>query len=213
MNLSHAFARIVALLSLALLNSIAAAASLTVQVTDLVGMALPDAVVYAEPVVAQAAPKAKRMVEVEQKGRKFSPLVTVIQSGTEVSFPNNDTVRHHVYSFSPAKIFDIKLYAAGQPGNPGPFDKAGTVVVGCNIHDQMVAYIHVVNTPWFAKTDAGGKVRIEGLPAGKYTLKAWHYNQPSGTPIAEQALTFGAGDESAAFKIKIINKVAPAAGY
>ena len=213
MNISHAFARFAALPMLGLLHSIAAAASLSAQVSDPVGLALANAVVYAEPTASAPMPKSRKAVEVEQKGRKFSPLVTVIQTGTEVSFPNNDTVRHHVYSFSPAKIFDIKLYAAGEPGKPGPFDKAGTVVVGCNIHDQMVAYIHVVNTPWFAKTDASGAARIEGLPAGSYVLKAWHYNQPSGAPIAEQALTVGAGDQSAAFRIKVINKVVPAAGY
>lgn len=147
-------------------------------------------------------PRPHRTVEIAQKGRKFIPLVTVIQAGTDISFPNNDTVRHHVYSLSPAKVFELKLYS-GTPGNPVTFDKAGTVVLGCNIHDTMVAYIQVVNTPWFAKTDASGKARIEGLPTGKFQLKAWHYNLPAGAPVAEQPLSVSADDASASFKLSV----------
>jgi plastocyanin len=176
------------------------AASLTVTVSDAAGQPLADAAVYAEPASGQAVPKASKTGEIEQKGRKFIPLVSVVQAGTSVSFPNNDTVRHHVYSFSPAKVFDIKLYS-GQPANPIVFDKPGTVVLGCNIHDQMLAYIHVVPTPWFAKTDATGKAVIEGIPPGKYQLKAWHYGLPPTAPIPEQATTVTGGDLSASFKL------------
>lgn len=179
----------------------AVAASLAIQVSDGSGQPSADAVVYAEP-VAGTPPKALRAVQIEQKGRKFLPLVTVIQTGTEITFPNNDTVRHHVYSFSPSKVFDIKLYS-GIPVSPVLFDKPGTVVLGCNIHDQMLAYIHVVGTPYFAKTDAAGKARLDGLPPGKYVLKAWHYNLAAGTPVAEQALTLSAADASASFKLNL----------
>ena len=202
MNFHISAARAIAMLSLALLASIACAASLTVQVSDASGQPLADAAVYAEPVSGQALPKPVHTTEIEQKGRRFSPLVTVVQTGTEVSFPNNDTVRHHVYSFSPAKIFDIKLYS-GVPGKPILFDKPGTVVVGCNIHDKMVAYIHVVSTPYFAKTDASGKAILDGLTAGKYSLKAWHFNLPAGAPIPEQALTFSGTDAAATFKLDV----------
>ena len=184
------------------------AASLTVQVTDASGQPLADAAVYAEPAAGQAVSKAAKAGEIEQKGRKFIPLVSVVQVGTAVSFPNNDTVRHQVYSFSPAKVFDIKLYS-GQPANPVVFDKPGTVVLGCNIHDQMLAYVHVVPTPWFAKTDASGKAVIEGVPAGKYTLKAWHYGLPASAPISEQAANLTGGDLSASFKLNA--KASPAA--
>lgn len=176
------------------------AAALTVQVLDAGGQALPDAVVYAEPASGQPAPRLNKIVEIEQKGRKFIPAVTVIQAGTSIAFPNNDTVRHHVYSFSPAKVFDLKLYT-GQPENPVSFDKAGTVVIGCNIHDQMIAYIHIVPTPYFAKTDASGKARIEGLTSGKYQLKAWHFGLPAPVQIPEQALTMSANDSTASFKL------------
>lgn len=181
-------------------GQLALASSLSAHVTDAAGQPLADAVVYAEPLSGQAAPKQRRTVEIEQKGRKFIPLVTVIQTGTDVSFPNNDTVRHHVYSLSQAKVFELKLYS-GTPGKPVTFDKPGTVVLGCNIHDTMVAYIQVVNTPWFAKTDAAGRARIDGLPAGKYQLKAWHFNLPAGAQPSEQPLTAAADDASALFKL------------
>lgn len=203
MNVHLAFLRAAALSALALIQSVAAAGILTVKVSDGAGAALADVGVYAEPAAAPAPWKTRPKAEIEQKGRKFSPLVSIVQTGTEISFPNNDTVRHHVYSFSPAKIFDIKLYAAGTPGNPGPFDQAGTVVVGCNIHDQMVAYIHVVNTPYFAKTDAAGQARISGLPPGKYVLKAWHYNLGHGVAIPEQALNIADAEATATFKLNV----------
>lgn len=121
------------------------------------------------------------------------PLMTVIQTGSEISFPNNDTVRHHVYSFSATKPFELKLYS-GTPGTPVLFDKPGTVILGCNIHDQMVSYIQVVNTPHFGKTDEAGKVRIGELPAGKYRLRAWHYQLPTSAPATETEVSVARAD-------------------
>jgi hypothetical protein len=89
-----------------------------------------------------------------------------------VSFPNFDTVRHHVYSFSATKTFDIKLYA-GTPANPVVFDKPGVATLGCNIHDRMSAHIVVVDTPLFASSDAAGAARFD-LPAGDHVLLFWH---------------------------------------
>ncbi|MBC7501137.1 MAG: methylamine utilization protein [Herminiimonas sp.] len=187
-----------------IVSEAACAVSLNIQVTDAAGLPLADTVVYAEALSAQSLQKPARSAEIEQKGRKFMPLVSVVQTGTDVSFPNNDTVRHHVYSFSPAKTFDIKLYS-GVPGNPVLLDKAGTVVVGCNIHDQMVAYIHVVSTPFFAKTDAAGKARLTGLAAGNYKLKAWYYTAPATTSVPEQVIAITVADLSASFKINAKN--------
>ncbi|HYD79835.1 MAG TPA: methylamine utilization protein [Paucimonas sp.] len=182
----------------------ALAASVSVQVTNAAGQPLADAAVYAEPLSGQAVPKPNKMLEIEQKGRKFLPLVSVVQAGTDISFPNNDTVRHHVYSLSPTKVFELKLYS-GTPGKPVNFEKPGTVVLGCNIHDTMVAYIHIVNTPWFAKTDAAGRAKLEGLPPGKYQLKAWHFNLPLGAQAAEQPLSLAADDGSASFRLNTKN--------
>jgi plastocyanin len=183
-----------------LMVGVVSASSISIQVTNSTGQPLVDAVVYAEPLSGQAAPRSQRTTEIEQKGKKFLPMVTVIQTGGEISFPNHDTVRHHVYSFSPAKTFELPLYA-GVPGTPITFDKAGTVVVGCNIHDRMVAYIHVVNTPYFGKTDAEGKVKLDGLVAGKYQLSAWYFGLPTGAPIPEQPITLTSGDTTASFKL------------
>ena len=173
----------------------ASAATLSVQVADAAGKPLQDAAVYAEPVAPTPGGKTKG-TEIEQKSRKFMPVMTVVQTGTEIGFPNNDTVRHHVYSFSPAKPFELKLYS-GTPGTPILFDKPGTVVIGCNIHDQMVAYIQVVNTPHFGKTDQSGKVSIADLGPGKYKLKAWHYRLPPAAPPVETEITVAKTDMSA----------------
>lgn len=166
-----------------ILSGASFAASLDVDVRDAHGNALADAAIYVESLTG-TLPTRPRPAEIEQKNRKFMPLMTVIQTGSEIAFPNNDTVRHHVYSFSPAKPFELKLYS-GTPSSPVLFNKAGTVVIGCNIHDRMVAYIQVVNTPYFAKTNETGKVRINDLPAGKYRLRAWHSQLLSGATMPE----------------------------
>nr|WP_307188160.1 MULTISPECIES: methylamine utilization protein [unclassified Duganella] len=166
---------------------------------DATGKVLPDTVIYIEAEGGAATGKPGTAL-IEQKGLKFLPLVTVVQTGAMINFPNNDKVRHHIYSFSPAHKFDQKLYS-GQAASPQVFDKAGTVVLGCNIHDKMIAYIKVVDTPYFAKTDGAGAVRIDLPAAGKYVVKAWHYNTVGGaTP--EQVLTVKIGElATAIFKL------------
>lgn len=180
----------------------AGASGIAVQVQDATGKLLSDVVVYAEP-EAGAAPKSAKPGVIEQRGLKFQPLVTVVQTGSLISFPNNDKVRHHIYSFSAPHKFDQKLYS-GEAAAPQLFDKPGVVVLGCNIHDKMLAYVKVVDTPYYAKTDGSGAARIEIPAAGKYTLKAWHYAAVGGT-IAEQQVTVKAGDAlaTAVFKLAI----------
>jgi plastocyanin len=153
---------------------------LNVTVKDDKGNPVPDAAVYAMPKV-KLAPTPPRGAAIEQKDKTFIPLVTVVQVGTPVSFPNHDVVRHHVYSFSPPKPFEIKLYV-GTPVAPIIFDKPGEVVLGCNIHDHMLAYVYVVDTPYFAKTDASGAATIDELPAGDYDLQLWHFAQAAPQP-------------------------------
>ncbi len=157
------------------LPMLATAATLSVQVGDQSSAALSDAVVYAVPVNGKAPARPAPTAIIDQVNRQFTPLVSVVQVGTAVSFPNKDNIRHQVYSFSPAKTFELKLYS-GVPSQPVTFDKPGLVVMGCNIHDRMLAYVQVVDTPWFAKTGADGAARIEGLPAGDYQLHVWRYD-------------------------------------
>ncbi len=190
------------LVSALVLTSGSAAAAVTVQVLDMAGAPVPNAVVYAEPVGGQAVPKAQKQAEIEQKDIKFWPSVTVVQVGTPILFPNHDKVRHHVYSFSPAKTFELKLYA-GVPTNPILFDKPGTVVLGCNIHDQMVAYVQVVNTPYFGKTDMAGRVKLDGLSNGKYTLKAWYFAMSPNAAALEQPLNVQGSDLAATVKLTV----------
>ena len=148
------------------------AAELSLDVLDVAGAPIENAVVYAEPEIK--TPPSEATAIIEQRGRQFNPLVTVVQTGTDIKFPNFDSVRHQVYSFSSAKTFELKLYS-GVPSSPVKFDKAGTVVLGCNIHDFMLAFIQVVDTPYFSKTNKLGKVTLHNLPNGNYKLKTWHY--------------------------------------
>jgi plastocyanin len=171
------------------------AADLTITVTDAAGTPLPDAVVWAEPTGKVSLP-APDSAAIEQKNRQFLPLVSVVQTGASVSFPNRDKVKHHVYSFSPAKTFELKLYS-GIPSTPVVFDKAGTVVLGCNIHDQMLAFIRVVDTPYFALSDSSGKATIANVPNGAYSLKAWHYAQSNENAVFEKPLAVKADDQPA----------------
>lgn len=126
----------------------------------------------------------------DQRNTAFEPGVLAIQAGTRVSFPNSDTVQHQVYSFSPAKPFELPLYA-GTPPAPLHFDRPGVVVVGCNIHDWMIGYIVVLDTPHFARSGADGGVRLD-VPPGRYTLRAWHARLPA-PGIVEQAVEVGPG--------------------
>jgi plastocyanin len=164
----------------------AGAAALEVQVTDAAGRPLDGAVVWIESAAARAAVKPAQNVEIAQQQRRFTPGVSVVPVGTAVAFPNRDTVRHHVYSFSPAKRFELKLYI-GRPENPVLFDRAGIAVLGCNIHDEMVGWVVIVETPWFGRTAADGRVRLD-VPGGAHRLRAWHAELPVGAPAADQAL-------------------------
>jgi plastocyanin len=148
------------------------AAAVEALVLNPAGKPVADAAVVLEP-LAPSHVKVHAAATIEQRNREFLPYVTVVQTGTAIDFPNNDTTRHHVYSFSPPKQFEIKLYA-GKPGQPIVFDKPGEVVIGCNIHDWMEAYVLVVDSPWFAKTAADGKAVIANVPPGHYRVRLWH---------------------------------------
>lgn len=150
----------------------AVAAPVNVSVLDANGSALADAAVAIELAGGKPTAPPGTKAEMGQRSRAFVPTLLVVQTGTAVAFPNFDTVRHHIYSFSPAKPFEIKLYA-GTPAAPVVFDKAGTAILGCNIHDRMAGFIHVVNTPHFAITRKDGVATLD-VPAGEHTLQVWH---------------------------------------
>jgi plastocyanin len=168
------------------------AAELTIRLTNASGTPLADAVVFdsgAKP--APGSPSGRKRETILQRNRVFEPFVTVVEKGAAISFPNDDPMLHHVYSFSPAKRFEIKLYK-GTPAAPVVFDKAGVVALGCNVHDWMVAYVLVVDTPVYAKSGSDGVARLPSLAAGPHDLMAWYPGMRE--PVLLQSITLGASE-------------------
>jgi plastocyanin len=166
--------RCLALFAIASTSLAATAVPVTVQLRGPAGQALVGAAVAIE-VKGRPAKTSTAKAEIGQRDRQFTPQLLIVQTGTAVNFPNFDTVRHHVYSFSPIKVIDIKLYS-GTPAEAVVFDKPGVATLGCNIHDRMSAHVVVVDTPTFARTDANGQATFD-LPAGEHAVKAWHAGQ------------------------------------
>lgn len=188
-SLCRAGSVLLSVMALAGWGTAALAASVQVEVADAAGKPVADAVVFLDSADARKQARPLASVEMAQEKRQFVPGVLVVTAGTEVLFPNRDTVRHHVYSFSPAKKFELKLYT-GTPSNPVLFDKTGVVTLGCNIHDQMVGWILVLETPYYARSAGGtGRLLLDNVPPGTYTLRTWHTRLPVGAPAQEQALT------------------------
>ena len=182
------------------------AATLDIAFTDAAGAPLADAVALVESTGARPPVKPMADVEISQAKRQFNPRVTLITTGTRVTFPNFDTVRHHVYSFSPIKTFELKLYA-GVPNVPVTFDKPGIAVLGCNIHDNMAAWVVVADTPWSGRSTAQGHARIEAVPAGVYKVRYWHPGLAPTADLPSASLTVGAAD--AALTARLPVQVAP----
>lgn len=178
------------------------AAVVKLQVSGAQGQPLADAVLMLEPQGARPAVKPLEGIDIAQENRAFLPAVTVVTVGTKVQFPNRDSVRHHVYSFSDARKFELKLYV-GKPEKPVSFDKAGVVVLGCNIHDQMVGWVVITDTPWYGKSAVNGQLSLSDVPAGNYTLRTWHAGLPPGSPGLEQPVVVGPAGQTVAVKLGV----------
>jgi plastocyanin len=200
----------------ALLASVTAhAANLSVTVRGADGKPVANAVVSVHLVGRPTpVPTSGRDFAVSQKDLQFSPFVLVVPVNSDVAFPNLDPVRHHVYSFSPAKRFELKLYAKEQARSVR-FDKAGIVPLGCNIHDQMTAFIDVVDTPWAVRTDANGNAVIANVPAGDVLLSVWHpYLRAPGNSMTRQvALAANGGSEGFTVALRAPPRMAGSTGY
>jgi plastocyanin len=133
---------------------------------------ISNVVVYLTPKNPVKSSTSNKIAIMDQVDTQFSPHILVVQKDTQVRFPNSDSVKHHVYSFSQAKTFELQLYKELH-ADPLLFSKLGSVELGCNIHDWMLGYIFVVESPYFAKTDIKGNVTFE-LPDGEYQLDVWH---------------------------------------
>jgi plastocyanin len=164
------------LLALAFASAVSplAAAPLSVRVVDSAGRPVRDAVVTLYPSGGSArAPRSGGKFTVAQQNLQFRPFLTIVPVGADVSFPNLDPTKHHVYSFSAAKKFELKLFAKDQ-SRTVHFDKPGVVALGCNIHDQMSAFIVVTDSAWTARTNAQGMVTFGDAPNAPARLTVWH---------------------------------------
>jgi plastocyanin len=154
-------------------SPLSGAADISVMVVDHGGSGVGEVVVTAMPAAAgvRPAPVAGPAI-MDQRNLAFVPGVLAVTVGASVEFPNNDSVSHQVYSFSPAKHFQLPLYK-GEHRPPVTFDRPGLVVLGCNIHDAMIGYILVTDAPYFGTTEAGGGLQLKGLAQGDYRIAIW----------------------------------------
>jgi plastocyanin len=178
-----------------------AAAPLSVRVLDVSGRPVRDAVVTLYPAgnAARPARSGGRFV-VSQQNLQFHPFLTIVPVGADVSFPNLDPTKHHVYSFSPAKKFELKLFAKDQ-SRTVHFDKAGVVALGCNIHDQMSAFIVVTDSNWTARTNAQGFASFGDAPNAPARISVWHpYLRALGGQLQQLV---SASQRSASFQVRL----------
>ena len=170
----------------------AAAVELTVGAQDPDGAALSQVVVTVEALPSAAPSPAPGTATVDQVNRTFDPHVSVIHTGTAVSFPNRDDIRHHLYSFSEAKTFELPLYK-GTPAAPVVFDRPGIVTLACNIHDWMLAYVYVTDARWSAVTGADGRADFTLPDHDRYRVTVWHPSLGPDTPGIVRELERGDG--------------------
>lgn len=185
-------------------------AELTTVVIDRDGQAVEEVVVYVLGAEGNASDPTADVVEplvMDQRFEQFEPHILVAQTGSAVSFPNGDTVAHHVYSFSEPKRFELPLYQ-GSPHPPVTFDRPGIIDVGCNIHDHMEAHIVVVDTPYFAATGANGRAVISELPNGNFTVQVYSPRLRAADHPAPRQITVS-GDSNALVEIQLEGRLRP----
>ena len=170
------------------------AGDLTVSVRDTAGRPIRDAVVTVRPDsgVPSGPIRFSWPLRIAQQNVQFQPYVLIAPVGGTVSFPNLDRVRHQVYSFSRGNRFEIELFGQDQSRTP-TFATVGVAALGCNIHDQMLAYVKIVDTPWAGKTDAAGNVTVAAIPAGAARLMVWHPQLNVRGNESAYVLTIGTG--------------------
>ena len=165
------------------------------------GKGIAQALVFVQSPVSKP-PATPLMATMDQVNKTFVPAVLPVVAGTQVMFPNSDHIRHHVYSFSRVKSFELPLYK-GEDAPPVLFDKAGVVKIGCNIHDWMSAIIIVRPNAHFVWTDEEGKFSLPGLEKGTYTISAWHPQGSDKTDKTAQAVELADSDAEIAFTLSL----------
>jgi plastocyanin len=175
-----------------------------VQTSD--GRALPGAVVTVRGTAGTNHSGAPVAAIMDQLDRAFVPDLLVIPTGSTVEFPNSDSVSHQIYSFSPAKKFQLPLYR-GKPYPPVHFDQPGVVTLGCNIHDSMLAYVLVTDAPYYGKTDKAGSWSVD-LPRGTYRVTIWHPRMREGSSLEQDTVV--ADSERATLTLRMAKPLQPA---
>ncbi|WP_439620115.1 methylamine utilization protein [Hyphomonas sp.] len=174
---------LLSLLAISLLGLPAFAHDLQLAVVDAAGEPVAHAVVLVPASKDLQAPRSFAWPSVmEQKNIQFSPYILVAPVGSEVQFPNRDRVRHHVYSFSKGNRFELKLYGREETRSIA-FSAPGIVAVGCNIHDNMIGYIRIVDTPFAVRTGADGKAVLTDLPTSTGNVTVWHPDLSGGEDV------------------------------
>lgn len=191
-----------AVLALLALPPGARAGEIRAAVQDKDGKPVPEAVVFVYEVPGGKFDPPGDPAVMDQIDKEYVPHVLAVLAGAKVRFPNKDNIHHHVYSFSKGKKFELPLYK-DEPADPVTFDKPGVVKLGCNIHDWMLGYVLVLDNPYFAATDSGGRARVAEVPKGRYELAVWSERLKG--PVEETRQTVEVGDQAvqAVFKPKL----------
>jgi plastocyanin len=193
-------------MALALLASRCLAGSLEIEVLKRDGKPLSGAIALLEAESPTLPPAAPVQAVMDQVDLAFVPDVLVLPAGSSVMFPNSDAVRHQVYSFSDARAFQLPLYR-GKPYPPVTFPQPGIVTLGCNIHDNMIAYIVVTAAPFFGRTDSRGSWIADDVPAGRYRLRVWH---PLMSEAEDDGRVVEVGDQKTRVDIRLSRSLRPA---
>jgi plastocyanin len=180
------------------------AGTLNIAVTDSDGKPAEEAVVELAPDAPNAAAsRVPLQAVIDQRHETFIPLVSLIRKGGHVVFTNNDTTMHEVYSFSTIKQFEFKI-DEGQHSEPVVFNIPGVSAIGCNIHDQMITYVYVADSPFAAVTNASGHAVFSDMPAGAYHAHIWHPRLAPGEAVPSYAISISGADQSAAYTLTLM---------
>jgi plastocyanin len=184
------------------------AGTIEFRLIDADGRAISDAVVTLvppNPIASPSAASAEPLI-VDQSSETFIPYVVVVPRGASVVFRNSDDTRHHVYSFSPPKPFEL-VVVPGETSAPVRFDSTGIVVLGCNIHDHMIAYLYVSDAGLIGRTGADGTISLASVPAGAYVAHVWHPRQRPGRPEFTQPVDITAADQTVTLSLSLMPKM------
>ncbi|HEY2034605.1 MAG TPA: hypothetical protein VGH02_13045 [Rhizomicrobium sp.] len=192
-------------LAFALAASPALAGGVYVTVEDADGKPVADAVVELVSDTHAELPASHVPGEaiIDQRHETFIPLVSLIRRGGHVVFTNNDTTKHQVYSFSAIKQFEFEI-DQGEHSAPVTFDTPGVSAIGCNIHDQMITYVYVADSPFAAATDAKGRVQFDSVPAGAYHAHVWHSQLAPGKPAPSRAVAVSTAPVTLAIPVSLM---------